>query len=73
MSMLVPNSERGPKIQSLEGENEIPHIALLEITNFNLKFHQQQFDPKGQKSKIVKKNPKGQCGGFHFHLPVTGF
>ena len=52
----------GPKIQSLEGENEIPHIALLEFTNFHLKFHQQQFDPKGQKSKIVKKSKRAMWG-----------
>ena len=31
MSMWVPNSERGPKIQSLGGENEIPHIAFLDF------------------------------------------
>ena len=31
MSMWVPNSESGPKIQSLEGENEIPHIPKLDF------------------------------------------
>ena len=29
MSMWVPNSESGPKIQSLEGENEIPQIGII--------------------------------------------
>ena len=29
MGMWVPNSERGHKIQSPEGENEIPHIPFL--------------------------------------------
>ena len=32
-----------------KSEYEIPHIALLEFTKFHLKFHQQTFDPKGQK------------------------
>ena len=31
MGMWVPNSERGPKIQSLEGEIEIPHISLMDF------------------------------------------
>ena len=62
MSMWVPNSERGPKIQSLEGKNEIPQIALLEFTKFHLKFHQQQFDPNRQKSKIVKKSIRAMWG-----------
>ena len=62
MSMWVPNSERGPKIQSLEGKNEIPRIALLNFTKFHLKFHQQQFDPKGQKSKIVQKSKRAMWG-----------
>ena len=29
--LWVPNSERGHKMQSLEGENEIPHIAFLDF------------------------------------------
>ena len=29
--MWVPNSERGPKMQSLEGENEIPHIPFFDF------------------------------------------
>ena len=35
MSMWVPNSERGPKILSLEGENEIPHIPFLDFLTKN--------------------------------------
>ena len=29
--MWVPNFESGPKMQSLEGENEIPQIAFLDF------------------------------------------
>ena len=29
--MWVPNSERGHKMPSLEGENEIPHIPKLDF------------------------------------------
>ena len=29
--MWVPNSERVPKMPSLEGENEIPHIPKLDF------------------------------------------
>ena len=29
--MWVPNSKRGHKIRSLEGENEIPHIPKLDF------------------------------------------
>ena len=29
--MWVPNSERGRKMLSLEGENEIPHIPKLDF------------------------------------------
>ena len=29
--MWVPNSERGHKMLSLEGENEIPHIPKLDF------------------------------------------
>ena len=30
MGMWVPNSEKGPKMPSLEDENEIPHIPKLD-------------------------------------------
>ena len=30
----MPNSESGPKIQSLEGENEIPQIGILGFLTF---------------------------------------
>jgi len=72
MSMWVPNSERGPKIQSLEGENEIPHIAFLISPNFTSNFTSNNVTQRGKSQKLFK-NPKGQCGGFHFHLPVTRF
>ena len=29
--MWVPNSEKGPKIPSLEGENKIPHIPVFDF------------------------------------------
>ena len=29
--MWVPNSKKGPKMPSLEGENEIPHIPKLDF------------------------------------------
>ena len=32
--MWVPNSERGHKMLSLEGENEIPHIPKLDFLTF---------------------------------------
>ena len=31
MGMWVPNSEQGHKIQSLEGENEIPHNPFFDF------------------------------------------
>ena len=31
--MWRPNSERGHKIRSLEGENEIPHIPIFDFLN----------------------------------------
>ena len=31
MGMWVPNSEKGPKMPSLEGENEIPHIPFFDF------------------------------------------
>ena len=34
--MWVPNSERGPKIPSLGGEIEIPHIPFLSGINFTV-------------------------------------
>ena len=32
--MWMPNYERGHKMLSLGGENEIPHIAFLDILRF---------------------------------------
>ena len=34
LGMWVPNSERGHKIPSLEGENEIPHIPVFDFWAF---------------------------------------
>ena len=36
--MWVPNSENGPKIQSLEGENKIPHIPVFDLWAKNVIF-----------------------------------
>ena len=66
MGMWVLNSERGHKIRSLEGENEIPHIlfyfltilapldprGFLDLSNFYLV---KLVSPPSNDAKIVKK------------------
>ena len=46
--LWVPNSERGHKMQSLEGENEIPHIAFLDF------LAKMSFWPFGVKLMLMK-------------------
>ena len=66
MSMWVPNSESGPKIQSLEGENEIPQIGIiiqkLQCSLVNC----LRLGQKAVKIKNRQKNPNPYLGDFIF-------
>ena len=64
MSMWVPNYESGPKIQSLEGENEIPQIGII-----IQKLQCYLVNCLGQKAVKIKnrqKNPNPYLGDFIF-------
>ena len=61
----MPNSERGPKIQSLEGEIEIPHIARKVKANFKLTSPQISsalIQPQQAKMKLAKKSIRAMWG-----------
>ena len=55
------------RIEIATADFEIYLVKVIEL-NF-IRVNLTQMD-KNQKSL---KNPKGQCGGFHFHLPVINF
>ena len=53
--MWVPNSERGHKMPSLEGENEIPHIPKLDFLTILAPLHDYETKPTLQNKSCSNK------------------
>ena len=60
------------KVFSKKVSMKSPTLPFWNSPNFTSSFTSKHLTQRGKSKKLLIK-PKGQCGGLHFHLPVTGF